>query len=83
MKDCKAYCTCPRCSDARDFERAGKPKRFLPKFVKEQIAEKHFKDQEMMLWKGYILNQCPACRHKTYMKIEPIMTCPACCHKIT
>lgn len=78
----KAFCRCIRCVDAKLKLQSGKPKRFLPKHVMNEILEKSAKQEELMLFKGYILQECPACLHHSYMKISPVMKCLLCCHQI-
>jgi hypothetical protein len=80
--DHKAWCSCKRCQEARDIERAGKPKRVLPQGILLGFQEKKAKEENEMLIKGMILMSCPSCKHTTYMKIGPVMKCGCCMYEI-
>jgi Zn finger protein HypA/HybF involved in hydrogenase expression len=79
MADHKAYCDCLKCIQAKSL----KPKRVLPSWVRAQYEEKHAQEEEFMLKQGKFLFTCPSCKHKTYVKIGPVVTCGACGHKVS
>lgn len=77
--DCKYGCTCKHCLEAEETRKKLSKRRKLPAFVIEQIKAKTMAREEDMLRLGYINLPCNKCNHYVWVKIGPIMTCPACC----
>jgi hypothetical protein len=79
--DHKTWCKCRKCEESREVRNRGKVKRWLPKHVIEMIEQNNIKKSEEMMLRGMMLIVCPSCRHRTWMKVGPVMVCHCCCKK--
>ena len=77
---CIKNCQCSKCLQANAILNSGKPKRYVPQHILNQMQAKRQAEQELQLWRGYINIQCPKCQHYVDMKIGPQMQCPRCKH---